>query len=891
MQRITLSLAFFATVGLLASAGQAQSSAPDVGHDIGRVEQVQIDSGQRDNLGELARMVWERKILRPGASFLQLEFGGWELPKGSWVELTSMKDMDTEVFDAETLALVNGESAYFNGSELRVRLFAGPHTMGNRVTFKGLGVGRASAVLSPLTICGAVDNRVLSNDKRVARIILKYSDNSINWCTAWLISRTNTFSSAGHCMRDRSNTRKLVLVTAQFNVPASNSTGGLVNPPATSQYTWYGRSASYRRWENGGRGKDWAVFATQINSTTKKHAGEVQGEFFRISTTLPAISHSVRVTGHGTDSTKIRNGVQQTHSGPYRGYSNSGGRNQIRYHLDTMGGNSGSPVIKTVGTTEYAIGVHTHGGCNTSPSSYNSGTYAGRTLFRNGRAAILNKVLPDLTVTQVGASDSTLYPGQRFLARMSVKNAGRVTVPENSTASFYLSTNSTISTLDTLLGNVMVTKLGVNAIQNSSLSVTVPMSYAAHVGTRYLGAIADRTRVVAELNEVNNTNRVAVTILAPAPDLTPTMLTSSVTKLYPRDRATVRTRINNIGLVASRPCLSTCYLSTNSIISTSDIALGSVVTGAIAKGAYRNYSFLVTAPNTLPNATCYFGIFADRNQKNVEVSEMNNTRALAVRCYSSARKPDLRIASMSLGSSNITGGGTVSVSVGVRNYGTASTGRPSPTGIFLSSNTTISTVDYYLGSVMTGTLAPNAVHSFRTTQTVPACPLSGNYYLGVFADFTNVIAESQELNNTRVLPVRLRATSSTLVQWRPIYNSAATNEVSASISTTRGGTANMCVIAPRRRGELYLAVWGGNGSSTNWSYGSLSAFSLSLLNGPIFPAWFGTVDLNGRAYPRLQLPAGGPVVPPFLANTRVFFLNNQGVHGWTSNRHYVRITR
>ena len=162
---------------------------------------------------------------------------------------------------------------------------------------------------------------------------------------------------------------------------------------------------------------------------------------------------------------------------------------------------------------------------------------------------------------------------------------------------------------------------------------------------------------------------------------------------------------------------------------------------------------------------------------------------------------------------------------------------------------------------------------------------------GAYADFTNLIKESNESNNTRSAAVKLTSTRSTLVQWRPFYNSAATSEVAATISSKSGGTANMCVIAPTRPGQLYLAVWGGNGSSTTWSFGPLSDFSLSLLNGPIFPAWFGTVDSQGRAYPRLSLPAGGPPVPTFVANTRVFFFKGLQTNGWTTNTHYVRITK
>ena len=231
----------------------------------------------------------------------------------------------------------------------------------------------------------------------------------------------------------------------------------------------------------------------------------MQGSYFPISTVLPAVNSTLRITGHGTDTTKTRNGVQQTHTGPYKSYTSSGGVNRIRYRVDTMGGNSGSAVVKTVGSTQYAIGVHTHGGCSTSSSSTNAGTYTGRSTYVSGRSAILNMVLPDLDITAVGTSDSTLYPGQKFTASMIVKNIGKVSVPETSTASFYMSTNSTISTGDSLLGNVTVTTLGVNASQTRTLSVKVPTSYTSYAGTRYLGAYADRTGNVVELSESNNT--------------------------------------------------------------------------------------------------------------------------------------------------------------------------------------------------------------------------------------------------------------------------------------------------------------------------------------------------------------------------------------------------
>ena len=136
----------------------------------------------------------------------------------------------------------------------------------------------------------------------------------------------------------------------------------------------------------------------------------------------------------------------------------------------------------------------------------------------------------------------------------------------------------------------------------------------------------------------------------------------------------------------------------------------------------------MTAPSTLPNATCYLGVYVDRNSQNAEVSESNNTRAIAVKCIASTTI-DMQVTALSPTSTSLTGGGTVSIKTQIKNAGTGTSGRSCLTGFFLSTNTTISTGDYYLGAYTTPTLAANGTHTYTTTQTVPACPTTGNYYL------------------------------------------------------------------------------------------------------------------------------------------------------------------
>jgi hypothetical protein len=880
-------LGLLSAIGLLALSLPAQILNPAPGEEIGRVEQISVESGQLDNLSEFAAPLWERRFKRPGASFLQLEFDRYELPPGSWVEVTSMVDMDTEVFDAEAIETSQRNTSYFNGDELRVRLFGGPLTRENFVSFKGLGVGKHNIVLSPMTICGTVDNRIPSSDARVARIILRYANNKISWCTAWLIDPQNTFVSAGHCMANSSANGALTTVTAQFGVPASTSTGGLVNPPATRQYVWLGSSSAHRRWENGGRGKDWAVFKTNKNATTDRYPGFVQGDYFRLSTILPATSSTLRVTGHGTDTTNTRNGVQQTHTGPYQ--QRIGTTDEIRYRVDTEGGNSGSPVIKTVGSTEYSIAVHTHGGCASSgTTSANAGTYTGRTSFVNGRNAMLTTGRCDLEPSSVTRSSPTIAPGSTFTVGSRIYNRGTIDVPETTTSTYYISTNNVISSGDTLLANFTTSKLAVNASEYHSTSVQLPSGYSA--GTRYIGVYADRIGKLPELDEGNNTRSVAVTVVGALPDLTPNALQATTNALYPNLPFSIQGRVANIGTATAVASTSIYVLSTNNIISTGDTLLASFATPSLAPNQAYTRTVAVTAPASLSNGTCYLGMLVDRTSAVTELNEGNQTRSIAVQCNSQGT-PDLEISAIGLTSSNLTAGGTVQVKSTTRNSGTASTGATTYTGLMLSTNTVISTADEYLGSYSVPSLAINGTRTVTTTQRIPHCVPAGTRYIAAWADYDNRVTEGSESNNTRYTAATVKASTSTLIEWRPRIGSFATNEVSAIASTTKGGYANMCINAPKQAGGWYLYTWGGTGAASGWTFSTLTGISLGILNGPILPNSIRQLNASGQGYPQLVLPANGPKFAPLRIYSRVFFFDPsfKTLTGFTTNTHYVTL--
>src|SRR5258705_2901410 len=101
--------------------------------------------------------------------------------------------------------------------------------------------------------------------------------------------------------------------------------------------------------------------------------------------------------------------------------------------------------------------------------------------------------LADLTISALSLTATTVS--------FTLKDAG----PGPSAASttcLYLSTDSTITATDTLLGTFSSSALQSGGTQNGSISLLLPASLAA--GTYYLGVVADSTSTVAESNESNN---------------------------------------------------------------------------------------------------------------------------------------------------------------------------------------------------------------------------------------------------------------------------------------------------------------------------------------------------------------------------------------------------
>ena len=341
---------------------ETEIDAPLIWSDV----DIDASSGIQQSSPTEETLAWYSMVQAPNANWLRLEFSddsklalaANDTETDSYIRITSLFDGAEQILNAQSLAQWHNTSAYFNGDMVIIELIAGKNNSTNKISIKSTQVGEDIVVSK--SQCGNTDDRITSLDPRVCRIT------SVG-CTGWMINDTNhMFLTAGHCPAAAG------FSVAQFNVPLSQSSGTIVNPPPEDQYAIDTTSVQY---SNGGIGNDWCYFGVFPNSNTGLTPYQKQQASFTLDVPPSVTGKTIRITGFGVD-TGTANQTNQTHTGAFT--SNSG--TTLRYTADTTGGNSGSPVI--VEGLGVAVGIHTNGGCTTSGGS-NSGTSYTQAALRN----------------------------------------------------------------------------------------------------------------------------------------------------------------------------------------------------------------------------------------------------------------------------------------------------------------------------------------------------------------------------------------------------------------------------------------------------------------------------------------------------------------------------
>jgi len=294
-------------------------------------------------------------VMVAGTPSIRLKFENVNLGPQDYIEVISNRDLNSQQLTLVELQKWSDTSAYFNGESVTVKLWVMPGSTASFV-IRDLIVGTTGSLGFSASICGTVDDRILSTDWRSMRAVSNPSGSS-GGCTIWAADGDDCVLSAAHCTG--------TFGVAEAEVPLSTSGGGAQHPPTNRQWpvTNISNSNPYSL------GNDWAISTLAPNAQGELPA-QLYG-FYQIDSFIPNAGETIRITGYGstsgTGAPANWNVVNKTHTGPFSSVTG----NIIRYAVDTTGGNSGSPVIHE--STGKAIGIHTNAGCSSSGGA-NQGT-------------------------------------------------------------------------------------------------------------------------------------------------------------------------------------------------------------------------------------------------------------------------------------------------------------------------------------------------------------------------------------------------------------------------------------------------------------------------------------------------------------------------------------
>lgn len=405
---------------------------------------------------------------------------------------------------------------------------------------------------------------------------------------------------------------------------------------------------------------------------------------------------------------------------------------------------------------------------------------------------------PDLMINAFSTNTQNVLTGSLITLNASARNIGEAT-SGSSTIRYYRSTNATIDTNDTQVGTDAVSSLATNDTSDQATNVTVPNTG----GTYYYGACIDT--VSDETITGNNcSSSVAVTVVAPAPDLIIPNFSSNKSSLISGETLLLSATTSNVGEASSGTSTLRYYRSNDSNITNNDTALDTDFISGLNINATENDSITieVAVPYPYKSFTYYFGACADTVADETATSN-NCSASVAVTVVS---PPDLTVASVSTNTTTINAGEPISLSVLTRNIG-GFAAVSSSLRYYRSNNSTISSSDTEIGTDAVNGLNVNAQESNSISISAPNT--AGTYYYGACVDtvtdetVTNNNCSSTSVAVTVVVPApdllvpNFSTNKATVISGKAIVLSATTSntgEASSAASTLRYYRSNDATI-------------------------------------------------------------------------------------------------
>jgi subtilase family serine protease len=364
----------------------------------------------------------------------------------------------------------------------------------------------------------------------------------------------------------------------------------------------------------------------------------------------------------------------------------------------------------------------------------------------NVRATAPIRVGPDLLVTAVTAPAKAL-PGQGVSLSGTVQNVGTALLPaQTSTLAYYLSADAILDGGDVLLGTRLVPGLAAGAASAGATSVTIPAGTA--VGSYFVIARADETGAIAEANEGNNTRVTAAPIVV-GPDVAVTVATGPSGAAPGVPMSIANTVVNNGAAPAT--VVVAFYRSSDDAFDGGDVLLGSRTVTALAAGGSSAATTAVTLPASTVAGSYRVLVRADDGSVLGEANESNNVRATAP---INVALPDLTVTALTAPAAAAPGA-TLSASHTVRNAAPAPGAAPASISRFYLSADAVLGGDVDLGTASVPALGAARSATVARTLTIPADTPIGTYFLLVRADDGNLVAETDDTNNTRATAITI----------------------------------------------------------------------------------------------------------------------------------------
>lgn len=239
------------------------------------------------------------------------------------------------------------------------------------------------------------------------------------------------------------------------------------------------------------------------------------------------------------------------------------------------------------------------------------------------------------------------------------------------------------------------------------------------------------------------------------PDLVVTVVDNPPGQAFRGDTITLGDTTKNIGPTNATGSNTKYYLSLDTILDSTDRAMGNRSAGPLAAGASSTGTKSVTVPATMKKGVYHVLACADAGAGVDEFDEANN-------CTASVRKitirvPDLVVTAVSSPPTTGTAGTVFTVQDTTKNSGNTDVTVNTQTRYYLSLNVSLDAADVALtnGGRTVGPLAPQATDTGSKNVTVPGGTAAGKYYVLACSDNNGVVDENSETNNCRRSPTKI----------------------------------------------------------------------------------------------------------------------------------------